>query len=331
MDRREERVPAETLTITIPPFTTSKHPLFHEDDVTVKVVCESDMYGFKLCEDDCMKRVCVSGFKKDGRGTKGRRSCNTMCSSKSATRRKYRGAHITAIDDEEIVTLDQAKEKFAELRAKKVESFTMILAWEPKPSKAMTRKAYDKLELPDFDLDDNLGEDYFAPGGDLEGNSFMTSSQKTVEFGTDCAPAIGTKISKDFGSKGYFEGEVVSGPHNVTVEGDNMVVWKVQYEDGDREEMTASEIAHWKAPVEEVRASKTKSKSKPARSKKTMATKPSGDRSEELEDALPKPGKDASAPTHLRQSTRLQQQALETARMNFLDSNPYLPMDSIGM
>jgi len=128
----------------------------------------------------------------------------------------------------------------------------------------------------------------------------MTSSQKTVEFGTDYAPTIGTKISKDFGSKGHFEGEVVSGPHNVTVEGDNMVVWKVQYEDGDRKEMTASEIAHWKAPVEEIQASKTKSKSKPARSKKTMVTKPSGDRSEELEDALPKLGKDASAPTHLR-------------------------------
>jgi len=95
--------------------------------------------------------------------------------------------------------------------------------------------------------------------------------------------------------------------------------------------MTASEIAHWKAPVEEARTSKKKSKSKPTRPKKTVATKSSGDRSEELEDALPKPGKDASAPTHLRQSTRLQQQALETARMNLLDSNPYLPMDSIGM
>jgi len=136
------------------------------------------------------------------------------------------------------------------------------------------------LELPDFDLDDNLGEDYFAPGEDLEGNSSMTSSQKAVEFGTDHVPTIGTKINKDFGSKGCFEVKVVSGPHNVTVKGDNMVVWKVQYDDGDREEMTASEVAHWKAPVEEVRASKTKSKSKskPARSKKTMATaKPSGD------------------------------------------------------
>jgi len=168
MDRREERAPAETLTVTIPPFTTSEHPFFHEDDVTVKVVCDSDMYGFELSEDDCMKRVYISGLKKDGKGTKGHRSCNTMCSSERATRRKYCGAHITAIDDEEIVTIDQAKEKFAELRAKKVESFTMILAREPKPSKVMTRRAYDELELPDFDLDDNLGEDYFAPGGDLE-------------------------------------------------------------------------------------------------------------------------------------------------------------------
>jgi len=81
MDRHEERVPAETLTITIPSFTTSEHPFFHEDDVTVKVVYESDMYGFELSEDDCMKRVYISGLKKDGRGTKGRRSCNTMCSS----------------------------------------------------------------------------------------------------------------------------------------------------------------------------------------------------------------------------------------------------------
>jgi len=95
--------------------------------------------------------------------------------------------------------------------------------------------------------------------------------------------------------------------------------------------MTASEIAYWKVPAEEVQTSKTKSKLKPARPKKTVATKPSGDLPEELEDALLKLGKDASAPTHLRRSTHLQQQVLETARMNFLDSNPYLPMDSIGM
>jgi len=123
----------------------------------------------------------------------------------------------------------------------------------------------------------------------------------------------------------------VPGPHSVTVKGDDIVVWKVRYQDGDREEMTASEIAYWKAPVEEVRTSKTKAKSMTARPEKTVATKLPGDWPEELEDALPKPGKDASAPTHLRRSTRLQQQALETARMNFLDSNPYLPMDSIGM
>jgi len=143
-------VPAEKLTIMIPPFTASKHPFFHKDDVTVKVVCESDMHGFELSEDDCMKRAYISGLKKDGKGTKGRRSCNAMCSSKRATRRKHRSTHITANDDEEIVKLDQAKEKFAELCSKKVESFTMILAREPKPSKAMTRRAHDELELPEL-------------------------------------------------------------------------------------------------------------------------------------------------------------------------------------
>jgi len=115
MDRREERVLAETLTIRIPPFTTSEHPFFHEDNVTVKVVCKSDLYGFELSEDDCMKRVCISGFRKDGKGTNGRKSCNTISSSERATRRKCCGAYITAIDDEEIVTMDQAKEKFAKL------------------------------------------------------------------------------------------------------------------------------------------------------------------------------------------------------------------------
>jgi len=329
MDWREERVPAEVLTITIPPFITSEHPFFHEDDVTVKAVCGSNLYGFELREDDCMKRVYILDFKKDVKGVKSRRSCNTVCSTERVTRRKYCGVYITAIDNEEIVTLDQAKEKLEELRNKKVDSFTMILAREPKPSKSMTRRAYDELELPDFDLDENLGEDYFAPGGNLEGDSSMTTSHTTGAYGTDYVPTIGTKIHKDFGTKGFFAGTVTSGPHICTMNGDDLTVWKVQYADGDREDMTASEIAYWKAPAEEALTSKTKAKSK--RPKKTIAMKPSGDRSEELEDVIPKPGKDASAPTHLRQSTCLQQHALETARMYFLDNNPYLPMDSIGM
>jgi len=120
------------------------------------------------------------------------------------------------------------------------------------------------------------------------------------------------------------------GLHVCTVDGDDIAVWKVRHvKDGDCKEMMASGIAHWKALVEEVHASKPMSK--PVKQKKTVATKPSGDRSQELEDTLPKPGKDASDPTHKRRSTRLQQQASDMARMNFLYSNPYLPMDSIGM
>jgi len=70
MDQCKEQVSAETLTVTILPFTTSEHPFFHKDDVTVKAVCESDMNGFEISEDECMKRVCMSGFKKDGKGSK---------------------------------------------------------------------------------------------------------------------------------------------------------------------------------------------------------------------------------------------------------------------
>jgi len=66
-----------------------------------------------------MKTVHISDFKKGGKGTQGRQSCNTICSMERATRRKHRGAYITAIDDEEIVTLDQAKEKLEELWSKR--------------------------------------------------------------------------------------------------------------------------------------------------------------------------------------------------------------------
>jgi len=87
----------------------------------------------------------------------------------------------------------------------------MILAREPKPSKSMTQRACDELELPDFDLDKNLWEDCFTLGEDQEGNSSLTTSQETETVGTHCVPAIGTKISENFGSKCFFEGKVTSG------------------------------------------------------------------------------------------------------------------------
>jgi len=79
--------------------------------------------------------------------------------------------------------------------------FTMILAWKPKSSKSMMWRAYDKLELPDFDMDENLGEDYFVSGKDLEGNSSLVASREMDAFGTEYAPTIGTKINTDSGSK----------------------------------------------------------------------------------------------------------------------------------
>jgi len=162
-----------------------------------------------------------------------------------------------------------------ELRSKKVDSFTMMLAQEPKPSRSMMRRAYDELELLDFDLDENLGEDCLASGEDQEGNSSLTPSHGTVTVGTNYVPTIRTKISKKFGVE-FYEVKVIVGPHICTLDGDDITVWKVRcVRDGDCEEMTASEIACWKAPVEEARA--LKPKSKPVKPKETVAIKPSGD------------------------------------------------------
>ena len=55
LDRYNERMPAEKLTVTIPPFVTSDHPFFNEHDVKVKVVCNHPTYGFELKDDDCLK------------------------------------------------------------------------------------------------------------------------------------------------------------------------------------------------------------------------------------------------------------------------------------
>lgn len=123
----------------------------------------------------------------------------------------------------------------------------------------------------------------------------------------------------------------MSGPHKFADNGKWITVWKVQCtKDGDCEEMTASEIEHWKMPIKEVWTLATRSR--PKQPKKTVTWKLSGDWAEELEHVLPKPGNEASAaPTHKRWSAHPQQQAPEQAHLNFLDSNPYLPMDAIRM
>jgi len=132
----------------------------------------------------------------------------------------------------------------------------------------------------------------------------LTIGHVTEAVGTDCVPTVSTKINKDFGSKGFFKGEATLGPCIRKMCGNGDVVWKLGHaKDGDCEEMTVSEIAWWKAPVKEVHALKPKLKH--ARQKKTMAAKPSGDQSEELEDALPQSDKDASAPNHQRRSASM--------------------------
>ena len=320
LERHEERMPAERMSITIPPFSTSEHPFFNLHDVVVEAICDHPTYGFALKEDDCMNRVFISGFEKNGKNKNRHYSCNTIASTERAVRGKYNGAYITSIGDNAIVTIEQAKEKFEELRSKKVESFHMTLACEPKPSKQMTRRAYDELEMPAFDIDEELGADYLNHEELREPSSSLSTSNVTKNSSslTPENPVIGTCIHKDFNGKS-FQGKVVSGPHGVQDKHGNTVqVWKIKYSDGDREEMTASEIDKYKTPVDIVNTSR----------KAVRSSKPSGDHVEELPpDPIPIP----DTTTHKRRSTRLQQERKEQARMNFLENNPYLPMDSLSM
>ena len=101
-----------------------------------------------------------------------------------------------------------------------------------------------------------------------------------------------------------------------------MLVWKVQHDDGDQEEMTPTEIAEWKMLTKEVTTDVAAKGS----------SGPSGDRPEDFDvQQLPIPADDTGAPTHRRRSTRIQENAQEKARMHFLETNPYLPMDSVSM
>lgn len=62
-------------------------------------------------------------------------------------------------------------------------------------------------------------------------------------------PPVGVRVSKDFGEGQYFQGTVVSGPYEAEQEnGSRSQVWKVQYDDGDEEEMSWDEIELWKLP-----------------------------------------------------------------------------------
>jgi len=74
--------------------------------------------------------------------------------------------------------MDQAKEKFAKLQSK-VDWFMIMMVCELAPSKSTSQRANSKLEMLDFDLDQNPGVDYFTSGEGQEGELSLTTSWGT--------------------------------------------------------------------------------------------------------------------------------------------------------
>ena len=71
---------------------------------------------------------------------------------------------------------------FARLRSDKVDSFTMTLAQELKLSAQALQRALDELERPGFDLDESLGEDFFATNDESDKDpSLLSPSGMSVD------------------------------------------------------------------------------------------------------------------------------------------------------
>lgn len=73
---------------------------------------------------------------------------------------------------------------------------------------------------------------------------------------------IGTRICKEFEGGNYYNGEVVSGPHEVSDNGNIVLVWKVLYSDGDKEDLTSQEVDLWKVDNDNNTKMPAKKKSK---------------------------------------------------------------------
>lgn len=104
----------------------------------------------------------------------------------------------------------------------------------------MLRRACDKLEMPDIDLDKNLGEDYFSSG-----EKSNPANQDASSNAIGPIPTMGDKIYKEFKGGDVYEGKVESGPRRLEIDGMDVPAWMVEHTDGDIEEMTAAEIEYW--------------------------------------------------------------------------------------
>jgi hypothetical protein len=139
-----EPLPSESAPVSVSPFGFSSRPFLNETDVTIRIQCTSDTFGFTLSTDQLTNRVFISDLAPQS-------SAETLCRTARATRKKYLGAFITAIQDIPVFTLTNAKRKFRRLRVltPSPDKISLSLAPKPLPSSRHRTAAQKELDLLD--------------------------------------------------------------------------------------------------------------------------------------------------------------------------------------
>jgi hypothetical protein len=127
--------------LSVSAFVFRDSPFSSDTDDTVRVICTHPTFGFQLAEDTETGRVYAQDLIDHS-------SALTLRSSPNATRRKYRGAFITAIAETPIFSMEDANAAFLALRnSPDLRKFVITLAPEPLRSRRDQAHSLDELDL----------------------------------------------------------------------------------------------------------------------------------------------------------------------------------------
>jgi hypothetical protein len=145
----------DTTDVTPISLTFVDTPFLNESDETVPVSCTLPFFGLQLETDQLTSRVYISEICDHSSALKIR-------SSPRATRHRFIGAFITAIDEEPVFTKTDATRLLRKLRSRDdLPRFQITLAAEPLPTKkdrnsASTESAFNDYLVSNVEPDDDL-------------------------------------------------------------------------------------------------------------------------------------------------------------------------------
>jgi hypothetical protein len=147
-------LPADPSDLTPASLTFVHSPFLNESDEVVPVTCDDPLFGLTLTTDQLTSRVYISEIADKS-------SALGIRSSATATRRRFVGAFITAIDEQPVFTKQDATRFLRKLRLATPRRFGITLAAEPLPTKkdrdsASLESSFNDYLVSDIEPDDDL-------------------------------------------------------------------------------------------------------------------------------------------------------------------------------